>query len=98
MYDTSDERDEEYEAEEKRLQKEDEEKGKARKVGKCNGCVDWIKVKCRELDASRGVIVAIVLMTCVFIVAIVFANRYNKIVADIEAHFNDTEAAREVGR
>ena len=78
--------------------KDDEEKKKARKQGKCGKCLEWTKDKIKALDASRGVIVAVVLMTCVFIVAIVFANRYNKIVADIEAHFNDSDAALEVGR
>ena len=101
MNDTSDERDEEYEAEEKRLMKEDEEKERQKKNNEPNCCRRFgasIKDKFQALNASRGVIVAIVLMTCVFIVVIVFANRYNRIVSDIEAHFNDTGAADEVGR
>ena len=49
------------------------------------------------LGASRGVIAASVLMTIVFIVTIVFATRYNDMVADIELHFNDTQASEEIG-
>ena len=101
MYDTSDEKDEEYEAEEKRLIKEDEERERQEKINEPNCCRRFgasIKDKFLALNASRGVIVAIVLMTCVFIVVIVFANRYNRIVSDIEAHFNDSGAAEEVGR
>ena len=95
--DTSDERDTEYEAEELRLSKQDEDRRKA--TSSCpRKCCESVKAKLRLLDASRGLIVAVVLMTCVFAVAIVFANRYNNIVADIQAHFNDTEAAAEIER
>ena len=74
--DTSDERDTEYEAEELRLTKEDEERRKAA-ISSCpRKCCESFKNKLRLLDASRGLIVAVVLMTCVFVVAVVFANRY----------------------
>ena len=95
--DTSDERDTEYEAEELRLTKEDEERRRA-ETSCSRKCCESFKTKLRLLDASRGLIVAVVLMTCVFVVAVVFANRYNNIVANIEAHFNDTEAAAEIER
>ena len=48
--------------------------------------------------ASRGVFAASTLMTLVFIVTIVFATRYNNMAADIEIHYNDTQASEEIGQ
>ena len=58
------------------------------------------KMRCcqRCCDASFSVIVTVILMSCVFVVAVYFAYRYDNFAADVDKHSNDTQSIEELER
>ena len=58
------------------------------------------KMRCcqRCCDASFSVIATVILMSCVFVVAVYFAYRYDNFAADVDKHSNDTQSIEELER
>ena len=63
-----------------------------------NGDETRPKTRCQRCNASLSVVVTVVLMSCVFVVALYFAYRYNNFAADVEKHSNDTQSIEELER